>query len=126
MIRLFIVAALLLQEPSLEFERVTGGQWHGDHLHVPIGRIRTEGCQAGQIANSLARLPGVTVFPSRTNFVLARVPDAPRRFEALRAAGILVKNRHGVHPLLEHCLRITVGAPNENEALLAAFAAADR
>ena len=68
-------------------------------------------------------LPGVTVFPSRTNFVLVRVPDAPRRFESLRGAGILVKNRHGVHPLLEHCLRITVGTPAENDALLAALAA---
>jgi histidinol-phosphate aminotransferase len=79
--------------------------------------------ERARLEAALARLPGVTVFPSRTNFVLVRVPDAPRRFEALRAAGILVKNRHGVHPLLEHCLRITVGAPNENEALLAAFAA---
>ncbi len=79
--------------------------------------------ERARLEAALARLPGVTVFPSRTNFVLVRVPDAPRRFEALRAAGILVKNRHGVHPLLEHCLRITVGAREENEALLAAFAA---
>ena len=82
--------------------------------------------ERARLEAALARLPGVTVFPSRANFVLVRVPDAPRRFEALRAAGILVKSRHGVHPLLEHCLRITVGAPAENDALLAAFAAADR
>ena len=78
--------------------------------------------ERARLEASLARLPGVTVFPSRTNFVLIRVPDAPRRFEALRAAGILVKNRHGVHPLLAHCLRITVGAPAENDALLTALA----
>ena len=78
--------------------------------------------ERARLEASLARLPGVTVFPSRTNFVLIRVPDAPRRFEALRAAGILVKNRHGVHPLLAHCLRITVGTPAENDALLAALA----
>jgi histidinol-phosphate aminotransferase len=78
--------------------------------------------ERARLETALSRLPGVTVFPSRTNFVLIRVPDAPRRFEALRAAGILVKNRHGVHPLLEHCLRITVGTPAENDALLAAFA----
>ena len=77
-------------------------------------RARLEAC--------VARLPGVAVFPTRTNFVLARVPDAPRWFQALRAAGILVKNRHGVHPLLQHCLRITVGSPVENDALLAALA----
>jgi histidinol-phosphate aminotransferase len=76
-----------------------------------------------RIEAALAVRPGVRVFPTRTNFVLARVPDAPRWFEALRGAGILVKNRHGMHPLLEHCLRITVGAPAENDALLAAIAA---
>ena len=70
---------------------------------------------------AFARLPGVSVFPTRTNFVLARVPDAPRWFDALRTAGILVKSRHGVHPLLEHCLRITVGTPTENDALLTAL-----
>jgi len=76
-----------------------------------------------RLETALAEIPGVTVFPTRTNFVLARVPDAPRWFEALRQAGILVKNRHGVHPLLEHCLRITVGTADENAALLAAVAA---
>ena len=78
--------------------------------------------ERARLEAAIARLPGVVVFPTRTNFVLARVPDAPRWFEALRAAGILVKNRHGVHPLLEHCLRITVGTPAENDALLAALA----
>jgi histidinol-phosphate aminotransferase len=79
--------------------------------------------ERARIENALTGLAGVTMFPTRTNFVLARVPDAPRWFEALRSAGILVKNRHGVHPLLEHCLRITVGTPSENDALLAALAA---
>ena len=58
--------------------------------------------------------------------MLARVPDAPRWFEALRGAGILVKNLHGWHPLLEHCLRITVGTPHENDALLAVLRRAQR
>lgn len=79
--------------------------------------------ERARLETALAALPGVSVFPTRTNFVLARVPDAPRWFEALRRAGILVKNRHGVHPLLEHYLRITVGTPDENDALLAAVAA---
>jgi histidinol-phosphate aminotransferase len=39
----------------------------------------------------------------------------------LRQQGILVKNLHGWHPSLEHCLRITVGTPAENDALLAAL-----
>jgi histidinol-phosphate aminotransferase len=71
------------------------------------------------LEKALEALPGVTVHPTRTNFVLAKVPDAPRWHAALSAARILVKNLHGSHPLLAHCLRITVGTPAENDALLA-------
>jgi len=79
--------------------------------------------ERARLAAALAALPGVEPYPSQANFVLARVPDAPRWFEALRQAGILVKNLHGSHPLLEHCLRITVGSPAENDALLGALSA---
>jgi len=74
--------------------------------------------ERARLAAALAALPGVAPYPSQANFVLVRVPDAPRWFESLRGAGILVKNLHGSHPLLEHCLRITVGTPDENDALL--------
>lgn len=65
---------------------------------------------------------GITRFPSAANFVLVRMRDAPAAFEALRARGILVRNFHGSHPLLAHCLRLTVGAPDENARLLEALA----
>jgi histidinol-phosphate aminotransferase len=58
------------------------------------------------------------VFPTQANFVLARVPDANAWFAALRDAKILVKNLDGAHPLLANCLRITVGTPAENDALI--------
>ncbi|MBA3776267.1 MAG: histidinol-phosphate aminotransferase, partial [Betaproteobacteria bacterium] len=72
------------------------------------------------LSGVLARIQGVTTYPTQANFVLARVPDANGWFVALRAAGILVKNLHGTHPLLAQCLRITVGTPAENDRLLAA------
>ena len=75
--------------------------------------------ERARIAQALARLPGVRVFPSEANFVLARFPDASAAAAALREAGILVKNVHGWHPLLANCLRITVGTPAENDALIA-------
>ena len=84
-------------------------------LDTQAAAIRAERSRVG---TALARLPGVSVHRTETNFVLARVPDAPRWFAALRAAGILVKNLHGWHPLLAHRLRITVGTPAENDALL--------
>ena len=75
-----------------------------------------------RLSAALAGLPGVTVFETRTNFVLARVPDATRLFDGLKERRILVKNVHGWHPLLASCLRITVGTSRENDLLLAALA----
>ena len=78
--------------------------------------------ERARVVAALAALPGVTAFATQANFVLVRVPHAARWFAALRDAGILVKNVHGWHPLLDNCLRITVGTPTENDALLAALA----
>jgi histidinol-phosphate aminotransferase len=77
--------------------------------------------ERARLAAALAALRGVRVFPAQANFLLARVPDASAWFARLRAAGILVKNLHGGHPLLAQCLRITVGTPAENDALLKAL-----
>lgn len=78
--------------------------------------------ERGRIERALDAIPGVRRFPSAANFVLVRVPDAPRAFEGLKASGILVRIFHGSHPLLEHCLRLTVGTPDENRRLLEALA----
>jgi histidinol-phosphate aminotransferase len=83
----------------------------------------TLNAERARLEGALARMPGVGVHPTRTNFVLVRVPDAPRWFDALARAGLLVKNLHGWHPLLANCLRITVGAPSENDAMLKAIEA---
>jgi histidinol-phosphate aminotransferase len=72
----------------------------------------------------LAQIPGVSPFPSAANFVLARVPAAPAVFAGLQARGILIKNLHGMHPLVDNCLRITVGTPAENEMFLQALSSA--
>lgn len=93
---------------------------HASLLAEQAAAIRRE---RARMAQALAALPGVTVFPSHANFLLVRVPDAPRWFTALREAGILVKNVNGWHPLLAHCLRITIGTPAENNAVLAALPA---
>ncbi|MBS0321311.1 MAG: histidinol-phosphate transaminase [Proteobacteria bacterium] len=78
--------------------------------------------ERARLAGALAAIPGTTVFHTAANFVLVRVPNANAWFTQLRGAGILVKNLDGYHPLTTHCLRITVGTPSENNALLAALA----
>ncbi len=57
-------------------------------------------------------------YPSAANFLLLRLSNAPAVFDHLKQQGILVKNLHGSHPLLNNCLRITVGTPEDNTALI--------
>ena len=66
----------------------------------------------------LSTVPGLRTFASEANFILLRVADSTALYAGLKTAGILVKNMHGVHPLLAQCLRITIGTPEENSALL--------
>jgi histidinol-phosphate aminotransferase len=87
------------------------------------GQVATIKAERARVHAALAPLPGVTAFRTEANSVVVRVPDAKRWFDGLRKAGILVKNLHGAHPVLEHCLRITIGAPAENDALIAALKA---
>jgi len=90
----------------------------GPLLAQHAAAIRTE---RARLVAALTVLPNVRVFATQANFVLMRVPDAPTWFARLRTDGILVKNVHGSHPALAQCLRITVGTPAENDALLAAL-----
>ena len=69
----------------------------------------------------LAKLPGVTPFPSLANFVLARFPDAGDVFEALKSRGILVRNLSGMHPLMANTLRVSMGTSEQMDALIAAL-----
>ncbi|HAP26023.1 MAG TPA: histidinol-phosphate transaminase [Achromobacter sp.] len=76
------------------------------------------------LAAALAQLPGVRGFPSAANFILARFSgklDGNAVHLALKARKILIRNFSNAHPLLANCLRISVGAPAENAALLAAL-----
>ncbi len=71
--------------------------------------------------DALAARAGVTVYPSDANFLMVRVPDAERWTAHLRQHRILVKNLDGSHRSLDNCLRITIGTPDENRALIAAL-----
>ena len=70
---------------------------------------------------ALTRYPFVKkVFPSDANFLLVRVDDANGLYDYLLGKGIIVRNRSRV-PGCAGCLRLTVGLPAENEALLNAL-----
>lgn len=74
-----------------------------------------------RLVDALRQLPDLTVFPSGANFVLVRYDgDAHGLWERLVEHGVLVRD-FSRWPRLEGCLRITVGTPEEDDALLAAL-----
>jgi len=93
---------------------------HADEYARQAALLRQE---RARLHAALLSLPGVTPFPSEANMILVRVPDARRCFEGMKARGVLVKHIAPMHPLLAGCLRLTVGAPGENDALLKALQA---
>ncbi len=91
---------------------------HFDVFEQQAASIRAE---RGRLMAALLAMDEVEVFPSQTNFLLVRVPDADAAFEGLKARGILVKNLHGAGDVLKQCLRVTVGLPEENDRFIEAL-----
>lgn len=96
---------------------------HGALLARHVAAIRAE---RQRLLAALAVLPGVQVVPSVANFVLLRMPAGQGQAIAgrLLCAGILVKDLSANPPPLTDCLRVTVGAPAENDTFLGALAGA--
>lgn len=93
------------------------------HYDVLIGQTELIKAERGEVFSALQNMRGVeAVWPSEANFLLFRVADALNVFEQLKQHNILIKKLHGAHPMLEQCLRVTVGKPEENQAFLSALA----
>ncbi len=75
-----------------------------------------------RLAVALAVLPVVRrVWPSDSNFLLIEVTDSTRVMSATRAAGVVLRDRSRDHGLA-NCVRMTMGAPEENNAALEVIA----
>jgi len=74
-----------------------------------------------KLYRQLQEISGVQVYPSEANFLLFRVANATAVFNGLKQRGVLIKNLHGGHPMLQNCLRVTVGTPDENERFMIAL-----
>ncbi|KPF50184.1 histidinol-phosphate aminotransferase [beta proteobacterium AAP121] len=77
--------------------------------------------ERARLMAALSDVPSVQVFTSEANMVLVRVPDSKRTFEGMKQRGVLIKHVAGLHPLLQNCLRLTVGAPEENLLMIRAL-----
>jgi histidinol-phosphate aminotransferase len=73
------------------------------------------------LTEKLRELPYIKeLYPSDSNFILVKVPDANALYDYLIRSGIVIRNRNSVS-LCAGCLRITVGTPEENSLLLEAL-----
>jgi len=73
-----------------------------------------------RLSSGLRDIKGVRPFPSDANFILFRVREARRVYEALLERGILVRD---LSRAVRDCLRVTVGLPGENRTFLRELAA---
>ena len=77
--------------------------------------------ERSRLHESLARVEGVRVWPSEGNFVLARMAGASRVRERLCDERSILVRDFSCAPGLADCLRITVGTPEENDAVIEAL-----
>ncbi len=93
-----------------------------DHFTAQADTLIAERARLATALDALfANTPGAQRFGSEANFILIRLPDAPKTFVKLRERRILVKNTSNAHPLLANTLRITVGTADENRAFMNAL-----
>ncbi|HIE5355336.1 TPA: histidinol-phosphate transaminase [Stenotrophomonas maltophilia] len=86
-------------------------------------RVATVIAERERLRAALQGLPGVRqVHASAGNYLLVRFADAQGAFDALLAAGVVVRDQRAA-PQLDDALRISVGSPEENDRVLAALSA---
>jgi histidinol-phosphate aminotransferase len=83
--------------------------------------VKTLLAERDRLIQQLSAIPQVEkIYPSDSNFVLVKLPDANDAYRYLVDRGIIVRNRSSITCCL-NCLRITAGTRQENEALIEAL-----
>lgn len=88
---------------------------------LAVGRehLKTIAAQREHLVAVLENHPAIErVWTSAANFMLVRATDGPRLVADAAEAGIRLRDQ-SAQPGLDDCVRITVGRPEENDALIA-------
>lgn len=73
-----------------------------------------------RLLDGLSETPGVTAYPSDSNYILFKLDRADEVWQKLFDRGILIRDfSHAKY--LENCLRVSIGTPEENDAFLTAL-----
>lgn len=73
-----------------------------------------------KLFEELQKFKNLTAYPSDANFILVRIENAKRIARELKAKGVLVRDVDDGRRLKE-CLRVSVGAPDDNQTFLKAL-----
>ena len=87
-----------------------------------VPRIQQMIAERNRMSTLYAELPGFTVYPSQTNFILVKYDKAVAMNEDLAAQSIGLRS-FGSAPGLENCLRISMGTREENDMVYKAVKA---
>ncbi|MEN1924901.1 histidinol-phosphate transaminase [Luteimonas sp. MJ293] len=87
-------------------------------LEYTHGHVELVCSERERLRPALEALPGVRrVYRSEGNFLLVRLANAKRAFQALLEAGVVVRDQRGACQL-DDALRITVGTPAQNDRVV--------
>ena len=86
-----------------------------------IPRMQMTIAERNRMFERLEKLPGITVFPSETNFILIRLAKAEELKDYLESLDIGIRYFSPSAFGLKNCLRISIGTRNENDAVFSAI-----
>ena len=88
------------------------------HFDLLAPQIENVIAERERLQVRLKQIPGVLPFPSQANFIVFQLAGDPRIiFDSLFQDGILVRDVSR-YPMLDQCLRVTVGLPQENDRFI--------
>ncbi|MDD5544181.1 MAG: histidinol-phosphate transaminase [Acidobacteriia bacterium] len=100
---------------NLNFMSIAAAEAGLDHADLLQANVECVIELRDRLISELQAIPGVEVFPTGSNFILFRTPQPGSEiFEALYRRSILIRDV-SAQPLLDRCLRVSVGTAEENQ-----------
>ncbi len=94
-----------------------------EHMDVLLSQAQVLKQQRTLLFDQLQQISAIQVWPSNANFILFKTVNKPAKevHTELLQRKILIKNLSQAHPLLQDCLRVTVGTEDENRQFIQAL-----
>lgn len=90
-----------------------------ENMSIINEKMREIGSLKIKMHSALSKMNGIKQFPSFANFILFKTDSSSDYInEHLMKNNILINSLNGTHPLLKNCLRVAIGAENDNEKFL--------